>query len=114
MQVILRTIKTVQDFKILGFDLNLSDSITFLGPIDSTNELIVESDLMVHSSNTEGCPNAVCEAMALGKPVVGTNISGIKQALGTEYGNYCLSEPNNPNDLAEKIIQLIRKSAVSI
>ena len=104
---------TVQDLKILGFDLNLSDSITFLDSIYTTNELIKESDLLVHSSTTEGCPQAVCEAMALGKPVIGTNISGIRQALGTEYNHYCLSEPSNPEDLASKIIFLLENPELS-
>jgi len=104
---------TVQYLKTLGFDLNLSDSIRFLGLIDSTNELILESDLVVHSSNTEGCPNAVCEAMALGRPVVGTDISGIRQALGTNHKQYCISQSNNPQDLAEKIIRLIEDRALA-
>jgi len=104
---------TLHDLKILGFDLSLSDSIKFLGPIDSTKELLLESDLMVHSSNTEGCPNAVCEAMALGKPVVGTNISGIKQALSTKHEQYCLSQPNNSYDLARKIIHHLENSELA-
>lgn len=98
---------TVQYLKAFGFDLNLSDSIAFLGPIDTTNELIMESELIVHSSNKEGCPNSVCEAMALAKPVVGTDISGMRQALGIDHYHYCLSEPNNPADLAQKIIHLL-------
>jgi len=105
---------TVQDLKILGFDLNLSDSIRLLGPITETNELIMESDLVVHSSNTEGCPNAVCEAMAFGKPVVGTNISGIRQALGATHEQYCLSQPNNSDDLARKIVHLLENSELAI
>jgi len=99
--------ENVKELKVLGFDLNVSDSVKFLGAIDRTDELIIESELIVHSSNKEGCPNSVCEAMAQGKAVVGTNISGVRQALGEKHQEYCLSEPNNPKDLSAKIIYLL-------
>jgi glycosyltransferase involved in cell wall biosynthesis len=99
--------ETTQELKVLGFDLNISDSVVFLGSILEVNELIIESDLIVHSSNHEGCPNAVCEAMALEKPVVGTDIPGVREALSDKFENYTLSIPNNDNDLAEKLIYMI-------
>ena len=99
--------KVLQELKILGFDLHISNSICFLGGTKRTNELINESDLVVHSSLTEGCPNAVCEAMALQKAVVGTNIPGNAEALTDTYKDFCLSNPKDANDLSEKIIYLL-------
>jgi len=98
---------TTNELKLLAYELKLCESVFFVGQTDKTNGLINESDLMVHSSNTEGCPNAVLEAMALGKPVIGTDISGIHQALGEKYTQYCFSKPNTPDDLAKKIIHLL-------
>lgn len=99
--------ETITALKILGFDLRISDSVHFLGGTDKTNELINESDLVVHSSIKEGCPNAVCEAMALSKAVVGTDIPGNSEALTRNYENFCLSQPKNPDDLAQKIIHVL-------
>ena len=104
--------ETLASLKILGFDLNLSPSVHFLGSTTNTNELIKESNLMVHSSLTEGCPNAVCEAMALGKAVVGTDIPGNSEALTRTYQNVCLAAPQNPEDLAVKIIHLLENEAL--
>ncbi len=98
---------TTENLKILGFDLNISGSVQFLGSISKVDELIRESDLVVHSSNTEGCPNAVCEAMALGLPVVATDIPGDREALSDTYEAYTLTKPNDPKDLAEKLIYLL-------
>ena len=93
----------VDQLKILAFDLNLGSSVRFLGSIDTTNELMWESDLVVHSSVTEGCPNAVCEAMALGKAVIATDIPGTRQAIASTLWEQCLSAPRDPECLADLI-----------
>jgi glycosyltransferase involved in cell wall biosynthesis len=99
--------ETTQELKVIGFDLNISDSVVFLGSILEVNALILESDLVVHSSNHEGCPNAICEAMALEKPAVGTDIPGVREALSDKFENYTLSKPNNEKDLADKLIYML-------
>ena len=52
--------------------------------------------------------------MEQGKVVIGTNISGVGQALGNKYENQCLSEPNNAEDLASKIISLYEKPSLLV
>lgn len=101
--------ETTDAIKILAFDLGIADSIKLLGSIKETNALIVESDLIVHSSNLEGVPNAICEAMVLGKAVVATDIPGNREALTGKFEGFTLSIPHNEKDLAVKIIQLIEK-----
>ena len=101
----LRDADTVAALKVLAFELGLSsDDVRFLGPVSDVENLIRGSDLVVHSSMTEGCPNAVCEAMALGKAVVATNIPGCRQALGSEVW---LSKPGDPIELFGLIVRLL-------
>ncbi|NJO68991.1 MAG: glycosyltransferase [Bacteroidetes bacterium] len=100
--------KMENELKIIAFDLRIANSLFFTGSTNKVTELINESLFVVHSSNTEGCPNAVLEAMAEKKAVIGTNISGIRQALGDQYSTICLSEPDNPKDLASKICYFLR------
>jgi len=95
------------DIKVLAYDHKLSDSLILTGSIKQTNALILESDLVVHSSNKEGVPNAICEAMALGKAVVATDIPGNREALTDRFENLTLSHPEHPEDLSEKIINLL-------
>ena len=92
--------------RLLAFDLKLSDHLAFVGDLNPVQPLIEQSYFCVFSSNLEGCPNGVLECMERGKAVVGTNISGVRQALGDTYSKQCLSEPNNPQNLAKKIIDL--------
>ena len=92
--------------RLISFDLRLSDHIAFVGALNPVQDLIERSHFCVFSSNLEGCPNGVLECMERGKAVVGTNISGVRQALGDKFSEVCLSEANNPNDLAIKILNL--------
>lgn len=55
-------------------------------------------------------PLSILEAMAMGKPVVSTNIGCIPEILNKST---VLSKPNNPNDLADKILQLLENKELS-
>jgi glycosyltransferase involved in cell wall biosynthesis len=98
-----------ESLKAMAFDLGLCGALTMPGPVADVNPLLAASDLVVHSSTTEGCPNGVLEAMANGRCVVGTSISGIRQALGDHAQTECLSPGGDWIALA----QLIRKMACS-
>jgi len=101
-----KKLHTYDQLRLLAFDLNLSDHIRFTGAINNVSSLINASLFCVFSSNLEGCPNGVLECMAQQKAVIGTNISGIRQALSERYGDYCLVNPNDPKDFASKVINL--------
>ena len=109
-----RKAETYDKLRLLAFDLNLSNHIAFVGEVNSVQDLIAQSYFCVFSSNLEGCPNGVLECMEQGKVVVGTNISGLRQAMGENYAERCLSEPNNPNSLAEKILGIINNNELRI
>jgi glycosyltransferase involved in cell wall biosynthesis len=103
----LRERETADALKIRAFERGLSaDDVRFLGAIEDVPALLADSDLVVHSSVTEGCPNAVCEAMATERAVVATDIPGTRQALG-ESGARWLARPRDPEDLATKIVMLL-------
>ena len=97
----------LQSLKTLAFDLGLSsESVRFLGPVSEVDLLLRGSDVVAHSSLLEGCPNAVCEAMAYGLPVVATDIPGCRQALGDDAGCSLVS-PSNPTAFAVSLIQML-------
>lgn len=102
-----RKAETYDKLRLLAFDLNLSNHIAFVGELNPVQDVISQSLFCVFSSNLEGCPNGVLECMEQGKVVVGTNISGLRQAMGDRYENVCLSVPNNPKSLAKKILGII-------
>ena len=96
---------TTKHLKALAFDLGLGDSVAMVGEIHDVDSLLSASDLMVHSSIMEGCPNSVLEAMAQRKCVIGSNISGMRQVLGYSAESY-LAKPGDVDHLAGLIVQL--------
>ena len=50
--------------------LEIDDRVKFLGCSDDIPGLLNDSTLLAHTSDVEGCPNVVMEAMASGRPVV--------------------------------------------
>jgi glycosyltransferase involved in cell wall biosynthesis len=94
-----------ESIKALAFDLGLGGCLRLTGAVRYTNEVLAAADLVVHSSMTEGCPNGALEAMALGKCVLGTDISGMRQALGEQNRERFLAPARDAGRLAELILQ---------
>jgi glycosyltransferase involved in cell wall biosynthesis len=83
--------------------LGLDGLVHFLGEVRDVAELLATVDLVVFSSNNEGVPNAVLEAMATGLAVVATDSPGIREAVGPA-GAPWLARPSDPDDLARKVV----------
>ncbi|HLS37345.1 MAG TPA: glycosyltransferase [Sphingobacterium bovisgrunnientis] len=84
--------------------LGLDDRVKFFGEIKNVPEILVQHDLMVLSSYTEGFPNVVAEALAVGLPVVTFKVSGVKELIKDGFNGYVVPQ----DDLAgfrSKIIQ---------
>lgn len=87
-------------------ELNIIDSVSFLGNRADIPELLSQSDVFVLSSNSEACPVTVIEAMASSVAVVATNVGAIAEQIGSDK---MLSEKEDTNALAANLI-LIQKS----
>lgn len=67
----------------LARSLEIDDRVRFLGDVGDVAGLLDASDVGVLSSASgEGCPNGALEAMRAALPFVGTDLPGIREALG--------------------------------
>jgi len=57
-------------------ELGIRDRVFFPGSVKDVHERIAHGELFVLSSNYEGMPNALIEAMCLGLPCISTDVSG--------------------------------------
>ena len=75
------------EIKDLACELEIDDRIHLLGFKRNPYPYIKNADVFLLSSDAEGFPTVICEAMTLGVPVVGTNVTGTRDLLGnSEYG----------------------------
>jgi glycosyltransferase involved in cell wall biosynthesis len=75
--------------------MGLGTRVTLLGDRLDVPELMPDIDVVVLASSAEGMPYSILEAMAAGKPVVGSRVPGIADLIRegeTGYG-YTLGEP---------------------
>jgi len=59
----------------------LRDNVHWLGRRDDVPSLLKSADVLVHASLWEGMPNAVLEAMAARRPVIGTAVEGTEDLV---------------------------------
>jgi glycosyltransferase involved in cell wall biosynthesis len=53
---------------------DVADCVEFMGHQDDIPSLLAQATFLVHTSDSEGCPNVVMEAMACGRAVVATDV----------------------------------------
>ena len=66
----------------LARSLGVADRVHFLGARSDVLVLLAASDVLVSGSRAEGLPGVVLEAMAVGVPVVATDIPAMREVLG--------------------------------
>lgn len=83
--------------------LGLERAVRLAGPLDNPEILLRDSDLFVHPSREEGMSIAVLEAMALGLPMVASDIPGNAALIDDgEHGR--LAPPDLPAALADSVL----------
>lgn len=90
-------------------ELGIADRVrikSYPGPIGDVWNVI---DIHVHASRLDSLPNALLEAMSLGKPSVVAAVGGIPEAI--QHGkNGLLVPPGNSERLADCVLSLLRDS----
>lgn len=92
-------------------ELGIGESVIFAGAVDheALMRYIRAADVFVLNSSYEGFSHLVLETMAIGVPVVTTNVGGNPEAV-TDGVNGFLVKPNDQSALQSRITQLLEKS----
>lgn len=72
----------------LANELNVKDKIEFIGYLSTPEQLkqfLINSDIFLFPSRSEGLPRSVIEAMAVGLPCVASNVGGIAELIEQDY-----------------------------
>ncbi len=90
-------------------ELNLESKVVITGmrPPSEVINWFAASDLLCLPSRREGCPNAVLEALATGRPVVASRIGGVPELLNRDNG--IMIDPDNPEQLRVAMETALRR-----
>ncbi|MFV0416913.1 MAG: glycosyltransferase [Chthoniobacterales bacterium] len=103
----------LESLKKLGGELGVSKQIQFHGFLtgDAVRDLLKQGHIFMHpsrrtnTSDQEGIPNSMLEAMAMGLPVVATRHGGIPEAVEHEITGFLCAE-NDFEALGLNLLQL--------
>ena len=91
----------------------ISEGIEYLGPLDDVRPAIRQSSVYVLPSYREGTPRSVLEAMAMGRPIITTDVPGCRETVA--HGrNGLLVPPRDPESLAAAMESLIEQPDLRI
>jgi glycosyltransferase involved in cell wall biosynthesis len=104
----------------LAHELGIESRVHFLGARDKGAESVAGMDVFVLSSHNEGMANVMLEAMAAGVPVIASDISGVRTAVGTSSERPPAGWIFNPGDVEslaaciDEVGNLVRNEPLSV
>jgi glycosyltransferase involved in cell wall biosynthesis len=84
----------------------VADSVHFLGPSSDPLAVLRAIDVFVHPSWAESFPYVVLEAMSLAKPILASDVGGIREAVVDEVSGLLVA-PRDPRQLASSLTRLL-------
>jgi glycosyltransferase involved in cell wall biosynthesis len=93
-------------------ELNLEHKIFLPGQITDIHNQILDADIFVLTSNYEGMPNALIEAMCLGLPCISTKVSGAVDLIQNQE-NGILVNINDKSELINAMTELLNNKTKS-
>jgi len=86
--------------------LHLQDIVDLAGYQDGIPEMLAAASLVVHTSESEGYPNVIMEAMACGRPVVATNSGDSSDLIEQGLTGYVVAIGDD-DALTQRVAELV-------
>jgi glycosyltransferase involved in cell wall biosynthesis len=100
-----------QECQTLVNELKVNDYVRFIGHTDNVADWYHKSDIFVLSSQTEGLPLALLEAMSCGIPCVCTAVGGVPEVISDTGVGYVVP-PGDTDKLASSISILLNDNSL--
>ncbi len=91
--------------------LGVADLVHFPGYVEDVAGLLARATLVVHTSESEGCPNAVMEAMAAGRAVVAIGVGDVASLIDDGENGF-LVENDEMSGLVDRVSRLLSDSSL--
>jgi len=102
-----------ENLEKLAVKLDIKNKIIFTGLLRGENlvKAMQANDLFVTASKSENMPLSILEAMSCGLPIVAVAEKGLTEIVKDGINGF-LTKPDNPTDLAEKILRLVSYDSI--
>jgi len=101
-----------RELERLASSLGIADRVHLLGYLDDPTPLMAGLDVYVSPSLSEGLGGATAEALALGVPVVSTDVGGVREVV-SDGDSGLLVPPGDANALADAIELILDDPALA-
>ena len=85
----------------------LENNVIFVGWAKEMEKIYADLDIVALTSKNEGTPLSLIEALASSKPVIATNVGGVKDVVG---GVGVLVESDEEKEFADSLSELIKSA----
>lgn len=101
-----------QELETLIKELGMEDGIMLPGNMSDIHEHLRSAEIFVLSSDYEGMPNALIEAMCLGLPCISTKVSGATDLI-KDHENGILTDLDSREQLKAAMLELIENKELA-
>ena len=98
-----------KELKNYAKELGIEDMVEFRGWIKDVAEIYRDLDIVVLTSLNEGTPVSIIEAMAAARPVVATDVGGVRDIVEDGKSGY-LVDSGNETDFVKRLTDLVKDS----
>lgn len=94
-------------------ELELESRVVFLGALASSEvgAVLEQADVLVQPSLSEGLPTTMVEAMAVGVPVIGTDVTGVPELIDDGVTGL-LARAGDPLSLRDALVRVAREPSL--
>lgn len=100
----------LESTKALARELDIFDSVRFLGSQTNVYPYLQQSDLFLLPSRYEGMPMTLIEAMGTGLPIVASAVGGVPDMIGD--GESGLLTDCDPENVADAVLRLLADASL--
>jgi len=97
-------------FQSKSEEIGIANKCKFIGAITDVTNYYINSDVKVLSTNWEGLPISILEAISFGLPVIATDVGGIKEEVIDQI-NGILVKPKSHIELKNAILYFIENKS---
>ena len=87
--------------------IGVAERVQFVGHSENVSGLLAGASCLVHTSDSEGCPNVVMEAMACARAVVATDVGDVPHLIDEGKTGFVVPRDDDAQ-LADRLLRLIR------